>query len=148
MAPRRPRQATSCTQCRRRKIRCDGNVPGCSSCLQRGLAHQCRWGDERDDAASHTRPASLRSKQPFAPPFGDMPLASLFRANKDAWNARMEEFFQVVTPWSIADEVVEHFLRELEPLMNLFNRAMLRAELRELRAMSVLIYSSWDDELE
>ena len=133
MAPRRPRQATSCTQCRRRKIRCDGNVPGCSSCLQRGLAHQCRWGDERDDAASHTRPASLRSKQPFAPPFGDMPLASLFRANKDAWNARMEEFFQVVTPWSIADEVVEHFLRELEPLMNLFNRAMLRAELRELR---------------
>ncbi|WFD32971.1 hypothetical protein MSPP1_004028, partial [Malassezia sp. CBS 17886] len=45
---RRSRKHVSCTQCRLRKIKCDRNVPNCSSCVQRGIRHQCHWGDERD----------------------------------------------------------------------------------------------------
>ncbi|PWN87373.1 hypothetical protein FA10DRAFT_269329 [Acaromyces ingoldii] len=46
---RRRRNAISCLECRSRKIKCDRNVPGCSSCVARGIRHKCRWGDERDD---------------------------------------------------------------------------------------------------
>ncbi|WFD04078.1 hypothetical protein MOBT1_002777 [Malassezia obtusa] len=45
---RRMRKHVSCTECRARKIKCDRNVPNCSSCVQRGIRHHCRWGDERD----------------------------------------------------------------------------------------------------
>ncbi|KAN0063512.1 hypothetical protein ACQY0O_003959 [Thecaphora frezii] len=49
---RRKRAILSCTECKQRKIKCDRNVPNCSSCVRRGVAHLCRWGDERDDMAS------------------------------------------------------------------------------------------------
>ena len=45
---RRVRKHFSCVECRTRKIKCDRNVPNCSSCVQRGLRDHCRWGDERD----------------------------------------------------------------------------------------------------
>lgn len=46
---RRRRNAISCLECRARKIKCDRNVPGCSSCVARGIKHRCKWGDERDE---------------------------------------------------------------------------------------------------
>lgn len=46
---RRNRKALSCTQCQLRKIKCDRNVPRCNSCVIRGIADRCRWGDERDE---------------------------------------------------------------------------------------------------
>ncbi|SPO40205.1 uncharacterized protein PSFLO_05687 [Pseudozyma flocculosa] len=49
---RRKRAILSCTECKQRKIKCDRNVPNCGSCVRRGVAHMCRWGDERDDIAS------------------------------------------------------------------------------------------------
>lgn len=45
---RRKRAVLSCTECKQRKIKCDRNVPNCGSCVRRGVAHLCRWGDERD----------------------------------------------------------------------------------------------------
>ncbi|PWN32673.1 uncharacterized protein FA14DRAFT_76709 [Meira miltonrushii] len=46
---KRNRKAMSCTQCQLRKIKCDRNVPGCNSCVIRGIADLCKWGDERDE---------------------------------------------------------------------------------------------------
>jgi hypothetical protein len=45
---RRRRHPLSCVPCKDRKIKCDRNVPNCSSCVVRGIQRQCRWGDERD----------------------------------------------------------------------------------------------------
>lgn len=44
----------SCLPCRSRKIKCDRNVPNCASCVRRGIVHQCRWGDERDNLTPRT----------------------------------------------------------------------------------------------
>lgn len=44
----------SCLPCRSRKIKCDRNVPNCSSCVRRGIQHKCRWGDERDEIISRS----------------------------------------------------------------------------------------------
>lgn len=44
------RRSSTCIQCRRRKIKCDGNVPNCGNCVHRGITRSCRWGDERDIA--------------------------------------------------------------------------------------------------
>ncbi|PWN52454.1 hypothetical protein IE53DRAFT_281451 [Violaceomyces palustris] len=49
---RRKRAILSCTECKQRKIKCDRNVPNCSSCVRRGVAHLCKWGDERDTIAN------------------------------------------------------------------------------------------------
>ncbi|KAJ7622179.1 hypothetical protein FB45DRAFT_1031864 [Roridomyces roridus] len=39
---RRRRQALSCTECKRRKIRCDRNQP-CAPCMRRGEHEKCKW---------------------------------------------------------------------------------------------------------
>ncbi|KAG8892766.1 hypothetical protein FRB99_002457 [Tulasnella sp. 403] len=39
---KRRRQALSCTECKRRKIKCDRQNP-CSPCTRRGEADRCRW---------------------------------------------------------------------------------------------------------
>ncbi|KAF8343772.1 uncharacterized protein EI90DRAFT_2119 [Cantharellus anzutake] len=39
---KRRRQALSCTECKRRKIRCDRSHP-CSPCARRGDQDKCRW---------------------------------------------------------------------------------------------------------
>lgn len=57
------RKHVSCLECRNRKIRCDRNVPNCSSCVQRGIQHQCRWGDERDSEVSLESPVLAQSPQ-------------------------------------------------------------------------------------
>jgi hypothetical protein len=40
------------------KKKCEGGVPGCRPCLERGVSHLCCWGDERD---SHGRGRSAQS---------------------------------------------------------------------------------------
>ncbi|BCS05495.1 Zn(II)2Cys6 transcription factor [Aspergillus luchuensis] len=37
-SPRRNRNRAACRRCQRRKIRCDGNEPSCSSCLKTGVS--------------------------------------------------------------------------------------------------------------
>ncbi|KAK4031288.1 hypothetical protein C8A01DRAFT_21474 [Parachaetomium inaequale] len=37
--PRGPRTSQACTRCRSGKIRCDGKMPTCSPCADRG--HRC-----------------------------------------------------------------------------------------------------------
>ncbi|KAL4903817.1 hypothetical protein BDW74DRAFT_185911 [Aspergillus multicolor] len=37
-SPRRTRNRAACKRCQRRKIRCDGNIPSCGSCLKAGVA--------------------------------------------------------------------------------------------------------------
>ncbi|KDQ18833.1 hypothetical protein BOTBODRAFT_28335 [Botryobasidium botryosum FD-172 SS1] len=39
---KRRRQALSCTECKRRKIRCDRNQP-CGPCMRRGEQDKCKW---------------------------------------------------------------------------------------------------------
>ncbi|KAJ7674323.1 hypothetical protein B0H17DRAFT_159993 [Mycena rosella] len=39
---RRRRQALSCTECKRRKIRCDRAQP-CAPCVRRGDQEKCQW---------------------------------------------------------------------------------------------------------
>ncbi|KAK0203294.1 hypothetical protein DFS33DRAFT_1346422 [Desarmillaria ectypa] len=39
---KRKRQALSCTECKRRKIRCDRNQP-CAPCIRRGEQSKCLW---------------------------------------------------------------------------------------------------------
>ncbi|KAI8048392.1 hypothetical protein BDF22DRAFT_602910, partial [Syncephalis plumigaleata] len=35
---KRFRRTQACDDCRRRKVRCDGNRPSCTSCLRHGVA--------------------------------------------------------------------------------------------------------------
>ncbi|GAA5859897.1 hypothetical protein JCM8547_004378 [Rhodosporidiobolus lusitaniae] len=42
------RPSWSCTECTRRKIRCDRVVPGCSSCIKRGKVHLCRLDQDAE----------------------------------------------------------------------------------------------------
>ncbi|KAG8951828.1 hypothetical protein FRC04_005520 [Tulasnella sp. 424] len=42
---KRRRQALSCTECKRRKIKCDRQNP-CSPCTRRGEADRCRWATQ------------------------------------------------------------------------------------------------------
>ncbi|THU96215.1 hypothetical protein K435DRAFT_778669 [Dendrothele bispora CBS 962.96] len=39
---KRRRQALSCTECKRRKIKCDRKQP-CSPCTRRGEQAKCQW---------------------------------------------------------------------------------------------------------
>lgn len=42
-APKRVRVFFSCTECRRRKIKCDRGKPICGHCMRHGLAEQCHY---------------------------------------------------------------------------------------------------------
>ncbi|GAA5910394.1 uncharacterized protein JCM6883_002992 [Sporobolomyces salmoneus] len=42
------RPSWSCTECTRRKIRCDRVVPGCNQCIKRGKVHLCRLDQDVD----------------------------------------------------------------------------------------------------
>ncbi|GAA6006025.1 hypothetical protein JCM11491_004094 [Sporobolomyces phaffii] len=42
------RPSWSCTECTRRKIRCDRVVPGCNQCIKRGKVHLCRLDQDLD----------------------------------------------------------------------------------------------------
>lgn len=57
----------------------------------------------------------------------------MFRPNRSAWRAHMGEVSRMLMPWAIADDAVEDFLRKLDPLLNMFNRVILRSKQRELR---------------
>ncbi|KAJ5087971.1 hypothetical protein N7456_011587 [Penicillium angulare] len=52
---KRPRMAISCSECRRRKIKCDRNIP-CMACVRRGMPGSCRWENAKVEP----------SPQPFA----------------------------------------------------------------------------------
>ncbi|TNY20351.1 hypothetical protein DMC30DRAFT_397920 [Rhodotorula diobovata] len=41
-AKKSQRPSWSCTECTRRKIRCDRVVPGCNQCIKRNKVHLCR----------------------------------------------------------------------------------------------------------
>ena len=109
-------------------------MPGCLSCVQRDIAHLCRWGDERDEPLSKAavRPANPDRHLELLME-RDRRLATLFRTDRKAWAVQMNKHTRLLLPWSIVDDVVEYCLRELNPLMNMFNRVILRTELRELR---------------
>jgi hypothetical protein len=48
------RQKLVCTDCTRRKVKCDKNTP-CGNCVKRGSATTCKRDDDSDDAASRRR---------------------------------------------------------------------------------------------
>ncbi|KAM0750228.1 hypothetical protein T439DRAFT_326177 [Meredithblackwellia eburnea MCA 4105] len=55
-AARKRRLALSCSECKRRKIKCDRKQP-CSSCIRRKCPHSCSWDDDPDS----TQPYALNS---------------------------------------------------------------------------------------
>lgn len=55
------RKAQSCIECRRRKKPCEGEIPGCVSCVKRGTVANCRFGDHRD-AEYNAAAATLMQK--------------------------------------------------------------------------------------
>lgn len=129
MGVQRQRLPSSCTQCRRRKIRCDGRVPECASCVHRGITHLCRWGDERDKALQPGQ-GPKRSVRPIHAP-GEL-LAQLAESDSSGWRAAMKQYTRHLPPKDKLDKIVEFHLQELEPIMCIFNRAVLQSELQEL----------------
>ncbi|GAA5835326.1 hypothetical protein JCM5353_006735 [Sporobolomyces roseus] len=55
------RPSWSCTECTRRKIRCDRVVPGCNQCIKRGKVHLCRLDQDVDLGFGGPPPNSLPS---------------------------------------------------------------------------------------
>ncbi|GAA5948642.1 hypothetical protein JCM3765_004953 [Sporobolomyces pararoseus] len=65
------RPSWSCTECTRRKIRCDRVVPGCNQCIKRGKVHLCRL-DQDVDLSFGAPPPNIPSgtssvSQPYNP---------------------------------------------------------------------------------
>ncbi|KAL1898857.1 hypothetical protein Sste5346_003267 [Sporothrix stenoceras] len=56
---KRPRMALSCSECKRRKIKCDRNVP-CTACIKRGRSAYCNWDEAKIDPVP--QPFVLRSE--------------------------------------------------------------------------------------
>ncbi|OOF99008.1 hypothetical protein ASPCADRAFT_162906 [Aspergillus carbonarius ITEM 5010] len=54
---RRKRKTLSCYDCRRRKLKCDRELPACSRCRNAGQAHSCSY-DEPTDVLRHPSPTS------------------------------------------------------------------------------------------
>ncbi|GAA5937252.1 hypothetical protein JCM1841_007021 [Sporobolomyces salmonicolor] len=52
------RQVVSCSECKRRKIKCDRKMP-CLACCKRGDPGACRWGDEAANPKPDTQPFAL-----------------------------------------------------------------------------------------
>ncbi|GAA5931383.1 hypothetical protein JCM3775_005010 [Rhodotorula graminis] len=69
------RPSWSCTECTRRKIRCDRVVPGCNQCIKRNKVHLCRLDQDAEMgfAADGSLPAPAA---PSAAPTGPPRLAS------------------------------------------------------------------------
>lgn len=64
---KRLRLPLSCTECRRRKKPCDGEVPNCDACRNRNVTHLCRYGDDRDMKLYLTTGRVAPSASPSAP---------------------------------------------------------------------------------
>ncbi|KAJ5628499.1 hypothetical protein N7490_010727 [Penicillium lividum] len=56
---KRPRMAISCSECRRRKIKCDRSVP-CMACVKRGVPGSCNW--ENTKVEPSPQPFALRTQ--------------------------------------------------------------------------------------
>ncbi|ANB13521.1 hypothetical protein AWJ20_1816 [Sugiyamaella lignohabitans] len=58
--PRGIRKPLSCTECRRRKLKCDRNLP-CSTCVRRGRTAKCGYNNEPGDRReqSNSRPGHI-----------------------------------------------------------------------------------------
>ncbi|RAK95652.1 uncharacterized protein BO80DRAFT_368188 [Aspergillus ibericus CBS 121593] len=54
---RRKRKTLSCYDCRRRKLKCDRELPACSRCRNAGQAHSCSY-NEPADVLRHPSPTS------------------------------------------------------------------------------------------
>ncbi|WFC96496.1 hypothetical protein MBRA1_003157 [Malassezia brasiliensis] len=155
---RRVRKHVSCIECRARKIKCDRNVPNCSSCVQRGLRDHCRWGDERDgqlppkheheslqnatvydvlaesDAPPMPMDVRRRTPLPAAIETRATPLAQLYKADREAWERAMAPYFAQLPAPHHMDHLVQFYLRELEPIISCMNAVLFWNEYGMLRA--------------
>ncbi|SCV73560.1 BQ2448_7486 [Microbotryum intermedium] len=56
---RKRRLALSCSECQRRKIKCDRKQP-CSACIRRKVAHNCNWDDDPDSSGQFALNSDVR----------------------------------------------------------------------------------------
>ncbi|GAA6024107.1 hypothetical protein JCM10207_003167 [Rhodosporidiobolus poonsookiae] len=64
--PRRSqRPSWSCTECTRRKIRCDRVVPGCNQCIKRNKVHLCRLDQDVEIGFAPSGPPASLSSLPY-----------------------------------------------------------------------------------
>lgn len=148
--PENKRVNLSCLPCRSRKIKCDRNIPNCSSCVRRGIAHKCRWGDERDDLvqkqASPPKDVLLKNvvdevmhklqkKDSEEPETVDTVASATYfacqtpldRAGAPAWEHRMRS----LPTEEACKSHVQFFLQHINPIINVVNANQLLAHLTE-----------------
>lgn len=129
---RRARKHVSCVPCRTRKIRCDRQVPSCSSCVRRGLQHLCRWGDERDEnmvARKEPEMDFLQHLPPKFPLFGPSQLKVLYNRDRKAWAERLQSYLDLLPSRRAMDSLIEYYVREIDPIYGFVNEAILELHL-------------------
>ncbi|GAA6042286.1 hypothetical protein JCM8097_000615 [Rhodosporidiobolus ruineniae] len=87
-ADAKKRVVLSCTECKRRKIKCDRKIP-CLACCKRGDAASCRWSDDA--------PAKEAEVQPFALTTDVVKLARRLQALEE-WANQLPPELRVLAP--------------------------------------------------
>lgn len=149
-APRRERKriALSCIPCRVRKIKCDRQVPTCTSCKSRGIPNECLWGDDRDSVVSKIQDSRSSendalvddiSEKVFRRINNNMSQTSLTGNADDALTriifvapesnsfntAEWRQILCLLPDRADCMKVITYYLRWFEPLVNCMNRELI-----------------------
>ncbi|BGP32978.1 hypothetical protein JCM10296v2_004766 [Rhodotorula toruloides] len=92
------RPSWSCTECTRRKIRCDRVVPGCGQCIKRGKVHLCRLEDDNVG---------------LVPPGGSTPVSALSTASGPPRLATSNEYEAISRSVNVVRQRLHHLERVL-----------------------------------
>ena len=154
-APRRERKriALSCIPCRVRKIKCDRQLPTCTSCKCRGIPNECLWGDERDTVASKDQGNSASENDALVDDISekvfrrihyntsqatttsntdDALMRIIFVApESNSFNtAEWRQILCLLPDRTDCMKIATHYLRWFEPLVNCMNRVLIIHQLQ------------------
>lgn len=104
--PHRRRVPQACDVCRKRKEKCDGNLP-CSHCNSRNKGHFCRYGQPCSPSSNSSRIRSIGSRAPRTPRMSRRPANILSERSSVGDNYFAEEDALLGLSGS-ADPAVEH----------------------------------------
>ncbi|GAA5821341.1 hypothetical protein JCM3770_006255 [Rhodotorula araucariae] len=91
------RPSWSCTECTRRKIRCDRVVPGCNQCIKRNKVHLCRLDQDAETG--------------FVPSGGMLPISSLASPTGPARLASATEYEAITRNVNVVRQRLYHLER-------------------------------------
>lgn len=110
----RRRLHLNCEPCRVRKIRCTRELPACDACVRRGIAHKCRYEDERDQVAK-------RSTQ--GPSFMSS-VAALTKEPDGTLSSETQYWISVLPSRSEFKNLLYFYMQEVEPMFSFMNREL------------------------